>query len=234
MSTTTPAARVTHSHTIMEATAAVAGQAAVLQGKDLFQFCSHLELTSCTQQFFPDACIYMWCVNVHHMHQWTSQFDESGVNETTSSLFSAAHSWNGILHWSVALREKTANTKSALISLKVFAITEFQMISNDSTFSWMSGSACRLSKKRSWNSGQRWPQLLPKHMLQEIKVQRFHMVRQCEKRKGKRKLLLERHQEKDWEGVERCWQPSQKRRCVWFRKHSLPRFSTQRLFWKDS
>ena len=59
MSTTTPAARVTHSHTIMEATAAVAGQATVLQGKDLFQFCSHLELTICTQQFFPDACIYV-------------------------------------------------------------------------------------------------------------------------------------------------------------------------------
>ena len=39
-STTTPAARVTHSHTIKAATAAVAGQAAVLQGKDLFQFCS--------------------------------------------------------------------------------------------------------------------------------------------------------------------------------------------------
>ena len=52
MSTTTPAARVTHSHTIMEATAAVAGQAAVLQGKDLFQFCSQLELTCCTQQSF--------------------------------------------------------------------------------------------------------------------------------------------------------------------------------------
>ena len=59
MSTTTPAARVTHSHTIKAATAAVAGQAAVLQGKDLFQFCSHLELTICTQQFFPDACIYV-------------------------------------------------------------------------------------------------------------------------------------------------------------------------------
>ena len=70
MSTTTPAARVTHSHTMKAATAAVAGQAAVLQGNDLIRidkilsqfYSSFLEwdspLECCSQR---EDCKYQIC-----------------------------------------------------------------------------------------------------------------------------------------------------------------------------